>query len=287
MAIVKLARVMWAMAAVGAWIGCGGDSASQGTTGPSGSVALEAQKAQVGANSVPPTVNAANNAVVESGAPGTTTSGPKSAQSASTPTPSFSFQASINVTVDLGALDASGQPLYPNASGKFSVSATGALTGDPSAGTATYAVVVIWLTDGVFTDPVCGAQATIAAGSQLSYGLVVQWTYTDALNWSILATSDTNGAGTVTVTNASGTWTVNGTVQRHASLSISRSAGTYSLTLSVSGLRTLVVTSAGESHSVIIDVQALDRIVITVDGVPYGPYTVLQVKAIFQSDCQP
>jgi hypothetical protein len=48
-----------------------------------------------------------------------------------------------------------------------------------------------------------------------------------------------------------------------------------------------VVTSGGESHSVIIDVQAIDQIVITVDGVAYGPYTVVQVKAIFQADCQP
>jgi hypothetical protein len=264
-------------------VGCGGNGSSA-TTGPTDSQKASAQQANAGGSSVEQTTDAANDAIVENGAPGSTTAKTGSSK-ASTAGTTINFQATVNVTVDLDALNGSGQDAFPNASGKFSVSATGTLSGDASAGEATYAVTVTWLTDGVFTDPVCGDSATIAAGSNWNYSLVVQWSKTDDLNWSIQATSDVSGSLNATVTANSKTWTVTGTVTRHASLSLSRTAGNYSFTFGIHGQRTIVVTDGTETHTVIITMNALDNITIEVDGTVFGPYTLTQVRAIFGFDC--
>jgi len=189
------------------------------------------------------------------------------------------------VTVDLDALNSSGQDAFPNASGKFSVSATGTLSGDATAGQATYSVTVTWVTDGVFTDPVCGDSATVAAGSNWNYSLVVQWSKTDDLNWSIQATSDVSGSLNATVTAHSKTWTVTGNVTRHASLTLSRAAGNYSFTFGIHGQRTVVVTDGAETHTVIITLNALDNITIEIDGTVFGPYTLAQIRWWFGFYC--
>jgi hypothetical protein len=144
---------------------------------------------------------------------------------------------------------------------------------------------VAWITDGVFTDPVCGATATIASGSNWNYSLVVQWSKTDDLNWSIQATADVSGALNATVTHDSKTWTVTGTVTRHASLSFSRTAGNYAWTFSINGTRTVVVTDGTETHTVISTMTALDHIVIEIDGVAFGPYTLAQIRWWFGYEC--
>ena len=256
-------------------VGCGG-SGSAATGGPSASQKAQAQQADTGGSTMAQTMDASNDAIVESGAPGSTSAKTGSSK-ASTAGTTINFQASVTVTVDLDALNSSGQDAYPNASGKFSVSATGTVTGDSSAGQATYDVTVTWLTDGTFTDPACGDSVTIASGSHWNYSLVVQWAKTDDLNWSISATSDVNGALNATVTHQGTTWTVTGTVTRHAALTFTRTAGTYAFTFGISGQRTVIVTNGAETHTVVSTMSALDHIMIDIDGVVFGPYTAAQV----------
>lgn len=277
----------WALALAAALaVGCGGNggSGAASSAGPSASEKAAAQESDAGSSSIEQAMDASNDAIVENGAPGSTSAKTGSSK-ASAPGTTIDFQATVNVTVDLDALNSSGQDAYPNASGKFSVSATGTVTGDASAGQVTYNVQVTWLTDGVFTDPVCGNSATVASGSNWSYSLVVQWSKTDDLNWSIQATSDVSGSLNATVTSNSKTWTVTGTVTRHASLTFSRTAGNYSFTFGIHGQRTVVVTNGTETHTVIITINALDNILIEVDGTVFGPYTLTQIRALFGFDC--
>ncbi|HLY75107.1 MAG TPA: hypothetical protein VKU80_13385 [Planctomycetota bacterium] len=276
----------WALALVAALaVGCGGSGGASGsaTTGPSPEQKVPAQQAATASSGVEKTMDASNDAIVESGAPGSTTA-KTGVNASSTPGTSINFQATVNLTVDLDALNASGQDAYPNASGKFSVAATGTITGDASAGQATYSVQVSWITDGVFTDPDCGATATVAAGSNWNYSLVVQWAKTDDLNWSIQATADVSGSLNATVTQNATTWTVTGTVTRHVTISFTRTAGNYSFTFGINGQRTLVVTNGTVTHTVICTMTALDHIVIEIDGVVFGPYTLAQIRWWFGYD---
>jgi len=278
-------RGWWALALVAALaVGCGDGGGSSGSGGPSSAQQAQAQQADAASSGVERTQDAANDAIVESGAPGSTSSKTGIASKSGTSSVTINYQATVNITVDLDTLNGSGQDAFPNATGKFTVSATGTIAGDASAGQATYAVHVAWITDGVFTDPVCGDSATIAAGSNWNYSLVVQWSKTDDLNWSIQATADVNGALNATVTDDLKTWTVTGTVTRHASASFSRTAGNYSWTFGINGVRTVVVTDGVETHTVISTMSALDHIVIEIDGVAFGPYTLAQIRWWFGYD---
>ncbi|HZE98261.1 MAG TPA: hypothetical protein VE981_14615 [Planctomycetota bacterium] len=276
----------WSMLALVAAfaIGCGDGGGSAATGGPSAAQKASAQQADAGSSGIEQTMDAANDAIVESGAPGSTTAKTGSSKSSAAGT-TINYQATVTVTVDLDMLNGSGQDAFPNASGQFSVSATGTLVGDPSAGQATYAVHVTWITDGHFTDPVCGDTATVAAGSNWNYSLLVQWAKTDDLNWSISATADVNGALNATVTHNLKTWTVTGTVTRHAAASFSRTAGNYAFTFGINGTRTIIVTDGTVTHTVISTMTALDHIMIEIDGVVFGPYTLAQIRWWFGFEC--
>jgi hypothetical protein len=280
-------RIFGLLLALAAAAGCGdgGGGGGSSAVAPSLEVQQASQSADAAGQAQEQTVEIATDAVVESGAPGSTsqkTGGPVSTG----PSATFNFQASVSVTVDLDALNASGQDKYPNATGRFTVNATGSVVGTNLAGQADYTCQVQWITDGVFTDPVCGASATIAAGSQRSYTLHVEWSWTDDFNWSVQARSDLNGQAQGSVTNGSQTWTFTGTVERHATASFSRTAGTWSFAFSIAGERTLVITSGSVTHTVVIQVLDLDRILITVDGVTFGPLTWIQVRILFGFDCR-
>lgn len=259
---------------VGMAVGCG----EGGTTGaaPSASQKAAAQTANTGSSTVSQTQDAANDAIVESGAPGST-SAKAGSQKSFTAGTAISYSASVTLTVDLDVLNGLGQDAFPNATGKFKVTANGTLTGDGMNGEVTYDVHVEWLTDGVFTDPACATSATIAAGSNWNYDLQIQWAKTDDLNWSISAAADVAGALNATVTQDGTTWTVTGTVTRHAALTFSRSNGNYAFTFGIHGQHTAVVTNGIETHTVVTTMSALDHIIIEVDGVAFGPYTLAQI----------
>ena len=285
MATTRWTTMGAALLALALALGCG-DTGSGGSSGaPPAEEAAAAQKANSAGSTATQTAQASSDAVLSAGTNGATSTKSSSGGSQA-PSPTFNFQAAVSVVVDFDALNGSGQDAFPNVTGRLQVDATGSVTGDATSGDAAYSVQTNWLTDGVFTDPACGAQATIAAGSGLSYSLSVGWLYVDSLNWSVQASSDFSAARTVTVTDDGETWTANGTVQRHASWSIVRSAGAYTVSWSLTGQRTIVVTDGVVTHTVVIDVQALDRIFITVDGTTYGPYTALQIYLWWRFDCQ-
>jgi len=266
-----------AVLVVGMAVGCGeGGGKAAPAAGPNPTQKAASQAANTGSSSVAQTQDAANDAIVESGAPGSTSAKTGSAKSSTAGT-TINYQGSVTVTVDLDMLNSSGQDAFPNASGRFTVTANGTVTGDAMVGQVTYDVHVSWDTAGVFTDPVCNASATIAAGSNWNYSLAIQWAKTDDLNWSISATADVAGALDATVTHNLKTWTVTGTVTRHASLSFSRTAGNYAFTFGINGQHVIVATSGLEIHTVISTMSALDHIIIEIDGIAFGPYTLAQI----------
>lgn len=272
-----------AVLAVGMAVGCG-EGGGKATGGPNPTQKTMAQEADAGSSAIEKTMDASNDALVESGAPGSTTAKTGSSKSSAAGT-TINYQASVSLTVDLDVLNSSGQDAFPNATGTFNVTANGSVTGDAMNGQVTYDVTVSWITDGVFTDPVCGSSATIASGSNWNYDLAIQWAKADDLNWSISATADVSGTLNATVTHNLKTWTVTGNVTRHASASFSRTAGNYSFTFGINGQRTVVVTDGTETHTVIVTMSALDHILIEVDGVVFGPYTLAQIRWWFGFDC--
>ena len=268
-----------AILVVGMAVGCGDGGNGGGgnaTGGPNAVQKSSTQNASTASSTVAQTQDAANDALVEAGAPGSTSAKTGSSKSSAAGT-TINYQASVSVTVDLDALNGSGQDRFPNASGRFTVTANGSVTGDSTAGQVSYDVHVKWDTDGHFADPACNASATIAAGSNWNYSLLIQWAKQDDLNWSISASSDVDGTLNATVTKNLKTWTVTGTVTRHAALTFSRTAGNYSFTFGINGQHTVVVTDGTEIHTVISTMSALDHVMIEVDGVVYGPYTVAQI----------
>lgn len=267
---------------VGMAVGCGEGGTTGGT--PSESQKAAAQKAGTGSSTVAKTQDAANDAIVESGAPGST-SAKSGSQKSYTAGTTINYAASITLTVDLDVLNGQGQDAFPNATGQFKVTANGTVTGDGLNGQVTYDVHVEWLTDGVFTDPACGTSATIATGSNWNYDLQIQWAKTDDLNWSISASADVAGALNASVTKDGVTWTVTGTVTRHASLTFSRTNGNYAFTFGINGQHTAVVTNGIETHTVVTTMSALDHIIIEVDGVSFGPYTLVQILLAWGFHC--
>ena len=260
---------------VGMAVGCGEGGGTSGAT-PNASQKAAAQTAGTGSSSVAQTQDAANDAIVESGAPGSTSAKSGSQKSFAAGT-TINYQASVSLTVDLDVLNGSGQDAFPNATGKFSVKANGDVVIDGQNGHVNYDVQVEWITDGVFNDPACGTSATIASGSKWSYTLKVEWAKTDDLNWSISAVADVTGDLVATVTKDGTTWNVTGSVTRHAAVTFTRTNGDYAFTFGIHGQHIVVVTNGLETHTVITTMSALDHIVIEVDGVAFGPYTLAQI----------
>lgn len=271
-----------AVVAVGMAVGCGEGGASSAP--PNATQKAAGQTAESGGSTVALTQDAANDAIVESGAPGSTAakSGSQKSYTAGT---TISYQGSVSVTVDLDALNGQGQDAFPNASGQFSVKATGDVVVQDLNGHVNYDVQIEWLTNGVFNDPACGTSATIAAGSKWSYTLKIQWAKTDDLNWSISAVADVTGDFVATVTKDGTTWNVTGSVTRHAALTLTRTNGNYGFTFGISGQHVVVATNGVETHTVITTMSALDNIVIEVDGVAFGPYTLAQILWWWAFNC--
>ncbi|HXG62390.1 MAG TPA: hypothetical protein VNO22_13515 [Planctomycetota bacterium] len=272
--------------------GCGDDGGSSSAPAePGPQEVVQAQKADAAAQAVEETTEIATDAIVESGAPGATSA--KSAPTAKTaartfspePSPAFAFQGAVSLEIDLDAKDAEGNDRWPNASGVFTVNAAGAVSGTSAEGKAQYAVEVRWVTEGVFRDPVCGAEARIAPGSGWTYGLALEWSRQDDLNWSLRAAETLNGSGEAVVTHQEETAQVTCSTELARGFVFTRSSGAYFFAAFWSGRRTVTITQGAETHTVEFLIEGEDRIRVVVDGVSYGPFTRAQLAAIFRFDC--
>jgi len=261
---------------------CGDDG---GSSGPSPTAVLAAQTGDAASGAVTQSTSAATSAVIEAGtngessarAPGRSTSRTH-ARKRPRP-PGFSFGGSVSVTVDFDATTSGGADKHPNATGQIAVSATGAISGTSTAGSASYSMLVTFLTPCTFTDPMSGASATVAAGGSFSYGLDVSWTWTDSANWGVASSSSGSvTALTATVTSSSGTSgaTVNG--GHSATLSVSKTAGVLSASGTWSGSHEIAIAGG---PTVIISSSGPGSIYVTVGPFTYGPYTLVELLAIF------
>jgi hypothetical protein len=192
----------------------------------------------------------------------------------------------VSLEIDLDAADAEGNDRWPNASGVFTVNAAGTVSGTSAQGEARYAVEVLWVTEGVFRDPVCGAEARVAPGSGWTYGLVIEWSRQDDLNWSLRAAETFNGSVEAAVTHREETAQVTCSTELTRGFVLARSAGASFFAAFWSGRRTVTITQGAETHTVEFLIEGEDRIRVVVDGVSYGPFTRSQLAAIFRLDCR-
>ena len=268
-----------ALAALTLTIGCGDTGGGGSAPAPSAQEKQSVQNSDSAGDAANQTVNTATEVIVDEGSGGAVQA--KGVPSAARSVNSFSFQANVNVTIDLDDVDGEGKDRWPNATGQLNIVAEGTLTGTANAGTATYDVTTNWLTEGVYTDPVSGVIAKMGAGSGLEYSLSVTWSYTDDFNWSISATSDLAGQHTVTVIDDGVTYVATASGSRHVEASFTRTPTSFTIVYAVTGSRTVTVTNGVDTHVVTINVAGLNNITITVDGVVYGPYTVVQIHNYF------
>jgi len=278
---MRNAMTLAALAALGMTIGCG-DSGGGGSSSPNVSAeqAEAVQMSDGASDASSQTMHAANDGIVNSGSGGAVAAKGQPGLGAASGG-SFSFQANLNFTLDLDDTDAQGADRFPHATGRLQIVASGSVSGNGNAGNATYDVETTWLTEGVFTDPVSGCVAKMAAGSGLAYDLSVSWSYTDELNWSIHAESNLSGNHTVTVIKGPETFTAAASGSRHVEASFTRTPSSFTIAYSVEGTRTVTLSNGAETRVVVVDVDGLDKITITVDGVVYGPYTAVQIRRFF------
>ncbi len=274
----KILTLTAALAALSLPIGCG-DSGDSSASGPSSGQAAATQKADGAGDAANQTVTLSTEALADSGSNGAVSA--KGSSSAAKTVAAFNYQASVNVTLDLDAVDGLGNDRWPNASGQLQIVAAGAISGDSGAGSATYDVETTWLTPGVFTDPVSGVVATMAVGSGFSYAASLTWTWTAQDQWSVTAMSDLSGQHEVTVVDGAASFTATASGTRHAEVVFSQTPAGFSLTWNVSGTRTVTVTNGVETHVVTVTMLNPNHITITVDGTVFGPYTAYQIRVYF------
>ena len=269
-----------ALAALALSIGCGdGGGSSSSGSGPSTVQKASTQKADAAGDAANQSVSLATEAIADSGSNGAVSA--KGATSAAKVVTAFNYQASVNVTIDLNAVDGNGNDRWPNASGQLNIVANGTISGDSSAGSAAYDVQTTWVTPGVFTDPVSGVVATMAVGSGFQYAASLTWTWAAADDWSVTATSDLSGQHEVAVVAGGASFTVTASGSRHAEAVFTQTPSGFTLSWNVSGTRTVTITNGVETHVVTVTMLNPNHITITVDGTVFGPYTAYQIHVYF------
>lgn len=260
---------------------CGGTGGGNASLMVSDEARRAAQVAAPAVSAADLAVQAANDDIVDTGNPGTT-----SAKVASPSPTSIQYSSALHLTVDLAMTDAYDQPKYPGASGLLDVSASGTINVSGGSGTATYMVTLQAMTDLSFTDPVSGDSASIAPGAEWAYSLMIHWEHQDGNTWSISAESQ-DTLGGVAFTTHHGTEVVTGTLagNRHETVTFAKTAGVFGRTASVTADWTVTFTDSTGIHTVTLHVDARDSIMITVDGIAYGPLTRAQVVVLFELHC--
>lgn len=275
-------RLMPWLAVLALGLGCGdGGSGSGAAAEPSPEEVAAVQKANAAGDATDDMTEAASHAIIDSGS-----GGGSSAKAAPARTAGGIFYAgALSLVVDLDATDASGNDLYPNATGVILVEAAGTVAGDSSAGEVNYAVRVAVLAEAVFTDE-SGTQVRVGVGIECGFGLKIAWSYTDDLNWTITGTvAGACHVGVVALNLTDGS-TASAVVdaELYATCTVSRTLGVYTASCAVAGKKTVVVTDAAGTHVVVIAFAGYDSITVSVDGTVYGPYTRIRLGAVFGID---
>jgi hypothetical protein len=260
--------------------GCGGDG---GDSGPSDRQIFLVQKSAEASGAVSAVLEAANEGILASKS-GASAPGPHAVPVFPGATPAFDFAASVDVTFDFDALDEDGLDRFPNGSGQIHVTATGAQTGDPSAGDASFSAAVEADTDLVLTNPDTGVETTIPAGASWSYLLTVAWAVTSSESWTVTATATTNiDVPDVTVDDGGAIATIDILGQREVVSSFTRTGGKLTHERSFEGSLTTTVDDGASVESVVVVYDKPGKVRITVLGHVFGPMTEGQVRALFRT----
>lgn len=192
------------------------------------------------------------------------------------------YQAIVDLTdVDLNAYNA-------NYTGTVDIHAEGSVTGTDISGSITYFVEVTRRSDVVYTNPNNGNTVTaflvdaVNGDEGVSFDLEITWLKVDDANGSITAeTIAVRPSLDLVIDTGDDTIMANVEAQRHELASISLVDGALEGSYELSGYRVVTWTAGGETHTVRMDVASLNSITITIDGVAYGPYTLLELIILF------
>ncbi|MDA3960626.1 MAG: hypothetical protein PF961_07530 [Planctomycetota bacterium] len=170
---------------------------------------------------------------------------------------------------------------YPNSTGLLDIEFTASsVTGNDQVGSADFSLTITADGDVTHTNPNNGAVAVWPSGSSSTWTMAVEWSVTDASNWSYSADITKNLANrSVTVTPSGGSaYTAVVDVSHAATRAVNVVNGTWNGSFSMSGTRHAVWTApSGNTWDVVWDVRNLFDIRLTVNGQNYGPYTIGQI----------
>lgn len=234
----------------------------------------QVQKAAGASGAMDQSNQAVQDALVDSGNPGTTTS-------TSSPI-AISYVSSLDLTVDLAAVHG-GRSRYPGASGLLSVVASGSSRPIHGEGSVAYQAAVTAVTELRFSDALSGTTIQMAQGTQWTLAVRIRWEFIDADHWSITAESSESWSGF----DFSGTRqeeSFNGTLvgSRNRSVSYVQQSGAVRVTPDRSGDLTVRWDDSIGTHEVGIQATGLDAILVSVSGTTFGPMTRAQVTAVFR-----
>jgi len=194
----------------------------------------------------------------------------------------FAFQGSVLAVVTLPNTD------HPNATGEVTVTATGSVVGDQTDGSVSYSVAFEVTSPAglTFTDPSTGATATVPQHTSLSYDLDVMWLNDSGANQWVRADAVAT-LPSVQVALSNGVTTVTATVsgQRTGHVGYGVESGAAFIELSGASEWDATWTRNAVAHAVHVDATVdiaglpLSTVYVTIDGVTYGPYTILGILA--------
>ena len=272
------------MAAAAALIltGCGGDSGSD-DSGPTDQQIFLVQRSSEASSALTRIYEATSKAILASGS-GTPTPGPHAVPVYPGATPAFDFAANVDVLLDFDALDIDGNDSDPDASGQVRVTATGTLTGDETAGTATFSASVVVEADLTLDNTDSDVETSVPAGASWSYILEVEWTATDSKNWSVTAIATTSvDVQDVVVDDGVEPVTVDTTAERIVTSSFSRTNGKVSHERLFEGSMTTSVDDGETVETVDFEWTKPGRVRISVVGHVFGPLNEGQVRSLFRT----
>ena len=276
--------------------GCGGDGGSSGGgmgaipviggggsgSGPSDALLVQ-QSADTG-KAVDQATQVANDLILVTITGTSTSSTPGGSSVFQSPAVSFSFSSQFDLSIDLDAQNAAGEDRFPNATGVIEVSASGTIEGTLGSGEATYAVLITAGTDLVFTNAETGATATIPEGSFWSWMLTIDWSRTDSMNWSVVATAEVAVEVTgLSLDDGSNVVTIDVAGSRTVVCTLERVDGELSHSRTIEGSLAITIDDGSAVNEVVIEILDFNQYMVTINGEEFGPLTREEVRALFDA----
>ncbi len=198
---------------------------------------------------------------------------------------SFDYRDEVSLDIDLDMLDGNGGDRYPNTSGQLHLEATASSNTDLSgaSGEVRYNATVTATGPVTATDPISGWTASWPTGTSRSLTVTITWTRSALAVWELTATT-ASSMPPHDVTVSKDDVTLAGRVlQFSQQTGITRESDGQQIMVTDAWLeadrQVSWTDSDGAAHMVHWEIQSLNTIFVALDGVTFGPFTILEVMA--------